>query len=446
MVASIPLGTRAPQPGPRRSFPGWPPPPPRTGAIAGNCAAQPLRHRCAGHAATFNVQRPDPVVAYSRGLPPDSSRRCGAIDPAGRPRNGRCLSAGERRRSPEAGSQIRRMDDDQHASTGLVRGGPSLVSQVRRVLRMKHYSRRTEVAYLGWIRRFVRYHGMRHPSALDVTHVRDFVSSLAIRGGVSASTQNQATAALCFLYRDVLGAPLESVGEVMRAKRPHRIPVVLSRAEVEEVLKRLRGPSLLVASLLYGSGLRLMEAMTLRVKDLDFGQRAVVVRGGKGAKDRVTVMPAASADALQRHLGRVRAIHQRDLAAGGGGVALPEALARKFPGHARSWSWQWVFPAARRYLDPGTGEPRRHHLHESSVQRAVHDAILAAGITKSASCHTFRHSFATHLLEDGYDIRTVQELLGHRDVATTMIYTHVLNRPGRGVLSPLDRAHQAFRR
>jgi integron integrase len=222
--------------------------------------------------------------------------------------------------------------------------------------------------------------------------------------------------------------------------------VVLTRAEVEGVLTRLRGPALLVASLLYGSGLRLMEAMTLRVKDLDVTQRAILVRGGKGAKDRITMLPAAAVEPLQRHLGRVRAIHQRDLAAGGGRVFLPDALARKFPGHATSWSWQWIFPAARRYRDPVTGEPRRHHLHESAVQRAVHDAILATGITKPASCHTFRHSFATHLLEDGYDIRTVQELLGHRDVATTMIYTHVLNRPGRGVLSPLDRTHHTLGR
>ena len=335
------------------------------------------------------------------------------------------------------------MDDDKGAPGSPPRGGPSLVLQVRTVLRTKHYSPRTEVAYLGWIRRFVRYHGTRHPSALGVTDVRDFISSLAIRDGVSASTQNQATAALSFLYRDVLGAPLEAVGEVMRAKRPHRMPVVLTRGEVDEVLERMRGPGLLVASLLYGSGLRLMEAMTLRVKDLDFAQGAILVRGGKGAKDRITMLPAAFAQPLQRHLGRVRATHQRDLAAGGGRVVLPDALARKFPRHATSWPWQWVFPAARRYPDPVTGEPRRHHLHESAVQRAVHDAILSAGITKRASCHTFRHSFATHLLEDGYDIRTVQELLGHRDVATTMIYTHVLNRPGRGVLSPLDRAHHS---
>jgi integron integrase len=323
--------------------------------------------------------------------------------------------------------------------------GPGLMSQVRSVLRTRHYSRRTEEAYVGWIRRFIHYHGTRHPTSLDAADVRQFVSSLAIRGKVSASTQNQATAALCFLYRDVLRQPLESIGEVMRAKRPHRLPVVLSRAEVEGVLARLRGTPLLVATLLYGPGLRLMEALTLRVKDLDFAQGALLVRGGKGGKDRITTMPALVAAPLQRHLSQVREVHRRDLAAGGGRVVLPSALERKYPGRATAWGWQWVFPAARRYPDPSTGEPRRHHIHESAIQRAVHEAILRAGISKAASCHTFRHSFATHLLEDGYDIRTVQELLGHTDVGTTMIYTHVLNKAGRGVKSPLDRLPSVWR-
>jgi integron integrase len=265
------------------------------------------------------------------------------------------------------------------------------------------------------------------------------VSSLAVRGKVSASTQNQATAAVVFLYREVLGAPLEAVGEVVRAKRPHRLPVVLTRTEVELVFAQLRGVPLLVSVLLYGSGLRLMEAVTLRVKDLDFGQRSVLVRGGKGAKDRITTLPDGVGSAFRIHLSRVREVHDGDVAAGGGRVVLPSALARKCPSHALHWGWQWLCPATRRYVDAVTREPRRHHVHESVVQRGVHDAMLRAGISKPASCHTFRHSFATHLLEDGYDIRTVQELLGHRDVATTMIYTHVLNRAGRGVRSPLDR-------
>jgi len=320
------------------------------------------------------------------------------------------------------------------------------LAQVRLAIRTRHYSPRTEEAYVGWIRRFIRFHGSRHPLVLEAGDVRDFVSSLATGAGVSASTQNQALAALSFLYRDVLRAPLGSIGEVARAKRPQRLPVVLSRSEVEAVLAQLQGRPLLVAQLLYGSGLRLMEAMTLRVKDLDFAQHAVIVRGGKGAKDRITMMPSTAVGALQDHLTGVRELHRSDLADGGGRVVLPSALSRKSPGYASSWGWQWVFPAIRRYADVATGEPCRHHLHESAVQRAVREAIIRAGITKAASCHTFRHSFATHLLEDGYDIRTVQELLGHEAVGTTMIYTHVLNRAGRGVRSPLDRLSPGVRR
>jgi integron integrase len=326
------------------------------------------------------------------------------------------------------------------------RARPRLLAQVRERLRMRHYSPRTEKAYVGWIRRYIRFHAMQHPLGLDVDDVREFVSSLAVQGKVSASTQNQAIAAVTFLYRDVLGVPLGSVGEVMRAKRPHRLPVVLTRSEIELVIGQLQGVPLLVAVLLYGSGLRLMEAVTLRVKDLDFERRSVLVRGGKGAKDRVTMIPAGVTAALVAHLEEARTTHRADLASGGGRVVLPRALERKYPGHATAWGWQWVFPAARRYRDPSTGEPRRHHIHESAIQRAVHGAILRAGISKGASCHTFRHSFATHLLEDGYDIRTVQELLGHRDVSTTMIYTHVLNRAGLGVRSPLDGLASAFRR
>ena len=322
---------------------------------------------------------------------------------------------------------------------GGLRSPPRLLTEVRRELRTRHYSRRTEEAYIGWIRRYVHHHGMRHPHALGEADIRAFVSSLAITGGVSASTQNQAMAALAFLYRDVLRRPVGEVGDVVRAKRPSRLPVVLTRAEVASVLSQLRDMSLLIATLLYGSGLRLMEAVTLRVKDVDFETGAILVRGGKGAKDRITMLPTVVSGPLGLHLERVRVVHAEDVAAGGGRVVLPSALARKYPGHERSWGWQWMFPAARRYADPSTGDLRRHHIHESAIQRAVRYAVLRAGIAKPASCHTFRHSFATHLLEDGYDIRTVQELLGHRDVATTMIYTHVLNRAGRGVRSPLDR-------
>jgi integron integrase len=315
---------------------------------------------------------------------------------------------------------------------------------------VRHYSPRTEEAYVAWVRRFVRFHGMRHPEAMGAPHVGRFLSHLAVAGGVSASTQNQALAALLFLYREVLGAPLSLVEGVTRAKQPKRLPVVLTRDEVRAVLRRLRtaadgraGGSTplavwLVVSLLYGAGLRLLEALSLRVKDVDVGQGQLLVRGGKGGRDRVTVLPVTLGNALASHLARVRRLHARDVRAGGGRVALPGAFAQKAPGAASDWSWQWVFPATRRHVDPRTGEPRRHHLDPSVVQRAVHDAARGAGIEKRVGCHTFRHSFATHLIEAGYDIRTVQELLGHRDVRTTMIYTHVLNRGGLGVRSPAD--------
>ena len=265
-----------------------------------------------------------------------------------------------------------------------------------------------------------------------------FLTSLAADRGVSASTQNQALSALLFLYREVLGDPLPFVEGVVRARRPHRLPVVLTRHEVRAVLGHLAGPARLVALLLYGGGLRLLEALTLRAKDVDLAGGELLVRGGKGAKDRRTVLPTVASRPLTAHLERVRRLHARDLARGAGRVALPGALAAKYPAAAREWGWQWVFPAARVYRDAATGEVRRHHLHESAVQRAVRAAVLRAGVAKPATCHTFRHAFATHLLEDGYDIRTVQELLGHADVRTTMIYTHVLNRGGRGVRSPAD--------
>jgi integron integrase len=315
---------------------------------------------------------------------------------------------------------------------------PRLLTQVRQAIRLHHYSRRTEAAYLGWIRRYVRFSGMRHPAELGGEDVRRFLTALAERGRVSASTQTQALSGLLFLYREVLGRELDSV-TIVRPVRPVRLPVVLSREDVRLLLAHLSGTPRLVALLLYGSGLRLLEALQLRVKDIDFGTGEIVVRRGKGATDRITILADSLAGELGGQLGRVRRQHDRDLAGGGGYVALPGAYHRKSPAAARDWPWQYVFPATRRYLDRATGLWYRHHLHESAIQRAMRRAVQDAGLTKRATCHSFRHSFATHLLEDGYDIRTVQELLGHRDVATTMIYTHVLNRGGFGVRSPADR-------
>ncbi len=316
---------------------------------------------------------------------------------------------------------------------------PLLMDQVRDACRTRHYSRRTEKTYSRWIRRFILFHRKRHPRQMGEAEVAHFLSSLAVRGKVSASTQNQALSALLFLYEAVLGRKLQWVDGLVRAKASPRVPVVLSRQEVRAVLDHLSGTTWLMATLLYGAGLRLMECARLRVKDLDFQRNEIVVRQGKGGRDRRTMLPAGLRPHLEAHLRKVYAQHRRDLSRGAGWVELPGALARKYPSAGREWPWQWVFPATRVYLEPVTGERRRHHLHETVLQRAVKLAVLRAGIPKPASCHTFRHSFATHLLEDGHDIRTVQELLGHRDVTTTMIYTHVLNRGGRGVLSPSDR-------
>ena len=315
---------------------------------------------------------------------------------------------------------------------------PRLLDQVRGQLRLRHYSPRTEAAYVQWIRRFILFHGKQHPLTLGTRHVAMFLTHLATHDEVSASTQNQALNALMFLYSQVLGRDLESMGGFVRAHKPRRLPVVLTPAEVRAVLERLDGSSRLVASLLYGSGLRLLECLQLRVKDVDFEQREIRLRQGKGRKDRVTPLPEACAPKLREHLGRVRALFETDLREGYGGVLLPDALARKYPNAGREWGWQWLFPAGRRYRDEAAGVERRHHVHETAIQRAVKRAVATAGIAKPAGCHTFRHSFATHLLANGYDIRTVQELLGHRDVKTTMVYTHVLNRGGRGVRSPLD--------
>ncbi len=315
----------------------------------------------------------------------------------------------------------------------------TLLGHLRAAVRARHYSPRTEQAYVAWVKRFVDFHGRRHPAQLGAADVEVFLTHLAERRRVSASTQNQAAAALLFLYETVLGRRLATApGGVVHAKESQRLPVVLTRAEVSAVLRQLNGVPRLVALLLYGSGLRLLECLRLRVKDVDFGRGEIRVRAGKGGGDRVTTLPAAGRAELEQHLARWRARHARDVASGGGRVWLPGAFEVKSPGAAAEWAWQWVFPAGRTHVDRGTGELRRHHLHPSAIQRAVRDAVLEARITKRATCHTFRHSFATHLLEAGYDIRTVQELLGHHDVRTTMIYTHVLNRGGLGVRSPAD--------
>ena len=314
---------------------------------------------------------------------------------------------------------------------------PRLFDQIRTAIRLRHYSPRTADAYVAWTRRYIVFHGKRHPRELGAADVTVFLSDLATRG-VSASTQNQALSAILFLYEVVLGARLPRMESIVRAQQPVRLPVVLSRDEVGVLLGRLRGVVWLMASLMYGSGLRLLECAELRVKDLNFDRGELVVRDGKGGKDRVTMLPAALRAPLQEHLARVRVQHEADLVAGRGAVALPGELRVKYPNAPFEWAWQWVFPATRFYADEGTGERRRHHLHESVLQRAVKDAARAAGIPRPATCHSLRHSFATHLLEAGYDIRTIQELLGHRDVSTTMIYTHVLNQGGRGVRSPLD--------
>jgi len=313
-----------------------------------------------------------------------------------------------------------------------------LLDQVRRALRVRRYSQRTQDAYVSWVRRYVLFHGKQHPAELGAAQIAEFLTSLAEEDQVSASTQSQAASALIFLYKTVLGVDIAMVDGVVRAKVPRRLPVVLTRDEVRAVLERLTGRKRLVVMLLYGSGLRLLECMRLRVKDLDFGRGEIRLRQGKGAKDRITMLPVAVRPALAEHLAAAQERHQRDLEDGAGFVMLPDALERKYPTASREWAWQYVFPASRLWTDPGNGRRYRHHLHESAVQRAVKQAIREAGIAKHATCHTFRHSFATHLLEDGYDIRTVQELLGHRDLRTTMIYTHVLNRGGYGVRSPVD--------
>ena len=313
-----------------------------------------------------------------------------------------------------------------------------LLDLVRDAIRLRHYSIRTENAYVDWIRRYILFHNKCHPQDLGAPEIEAFLTHLAVVDHVSASTQNQALSALLFLYRHVLNLDLDRPSNATRAKRPERLPVVMTHAETLRVITAMSGSEQLMARLLYGSGLRLMECVRLRIKDIDFAQHQIVVRDGKGGQDRVTLLPDSLHEALDQHLERVQLLHQHDLANGHGAVYLPDALERKYPNANREWGWQYVFPASRLSTDPRSGVLRRHHVDERNLQRAVKHAVQIAGLVKPVSCHTFRHSFATRLLENGYDIRTVQELLGHKDVKTTMIYTHVLNRGGLAVRSPLD--------
>jgi len=315
---------------------------------------------------------------------------------------------------------------------------PRLLERVRDAIRRRHYSDRTEESYVHWIKRFIYFSGRRHPQELGAAEVTAFLNYLAREREVAAATQNQALSALLFLYKEVLAAPLPWLAELERARRPARMPTVLTPAEVRALLGRMQGTKWLMASLLYGAGLRLRECLKLRVKDIDFEYRQIVVRDGKGAKDRVTMLLESVIGPLKRHLERGRALHERDLACGYGDVELPDALARKYPRAQYEWGWRFVFPSAKRSVDPRTGVIRRHHVYENYLIRGVKEAARAARIVNHVSCHTLRHSFATHLLEAGYDIRTVQELLGHDSVETTMVYTHVMNKGGRGVRSPLD--------
>jgi integron integrase len=316
---------------------------------------------------------------------------------------------------------------------------PRVLDQMRDVIRVKHYSLRTEKTYIGWVKHFIRWSGMRHPADMGAAEIEAFLSMLANQRDVAASTQNQALAALLFLYKQVLGIDLPWLDGITRAKKPARLPVVLSQGEVGSVLGNTSGTSGLLIRLLYGTGMRLMESLRLRVKDIEFDSNIILVRGGKGDKDRVVPLPAALVQPLRDQLAKRRQMHDIDLARGMVDVELPHALWKKYPNAPKEWAWQYVFAAAGYSTDPRTGVVRRHHLHEKGIQRAMRTAVIAAGITKPASCHTLRHSFATHLLEAGSDIRTVQELLGHSDVSTTMIYTHVVKRGAAGAMSPLDR-------
>ena len=315
---------------------------------------------------------------------------------------------------------------------------PKLLDRVRNLIRTKHYSIRTEEAYVSWIKRFILFHGKRHPRDMGENEISAFLTDLAVNRNVSASTQNQAFNALLFLYRNVLQMEFGELENVERAKRPKRLPVVFTKEEIKKIIDQLETCKWIMAQLMYGAGLRVMECVRLRVKDIDFGYRQILVRDGKGQKDRVTMLPEIVSSPLKIHLEKVKSVHERDLKAGFGNVYLPFAIERKYKYAERSWAWQYVFPATKRSIDPRALVERRHHIAESVIQRAIKQAIRNAGISKTGNCHALRHSFATHLLEAGYDIRTVQDLLGHKDVSTTMLYTHVLNKGGRGVQSPGD--------
>ena len=367
--------------------------------------------------------KPDPTVSEaivaseadaSAGAP--ASRPPGAVDPS---------AVGTAQPEPQSQSQPHPQPQ-------------RLLGRMREALRVRHYSIRTERAYVDWVRRFIRFHDRRHPARLGAVEVQAFLTHLAVERSVASPTQNQAKAALLFLYRDVLGLQLPWLDEIVGAKLSRHLPVVLTPSEVRALLGQLSGTMELVAALLYGTGARLLEALRLRVKDVEFERREILIRDGKGAKDRVTVLPENLVLPLQQHLAGVKRVHLRDLAAGFRDVWLPDALDLKYPNAGRTLGWQWVFPSTVRSVDPRSGAEHRHHLNETTVQKAIAGAARRAGIVKPCSPHVLRHSFATHLLQAGYDIRTVQELLGHSDVKTTMIYTHVLNRGGRGVRSPLD--------
>lgn len=323
-------------------------------------------------------------------------------------------------------------------SKPVQRSGDSLMSRYRKALRSRHYSIRTEKTYSRWVVRFLEFHGMRHPEDMAEREINAFLSHLAVKGKVSASTQNQALAALLFLYRQIVGREVGDLGDLIRARTPERIPVVMTKSEVKLVLMNMHGRDKLMAQMIYGCGFRLSECLALRISDIDFGRNQIMVRNGKGAKDREVMLPGSLRISLEEHLEAIKWQHDTDLHEGYGAAPLPGALGRKYPGASREWRWQWVFPQARRWRDSSSKKQGRHHIDPTLLQRAIRRAVDKSGLTKRISCHTFRHSFATHLLEGGYDIRTVQVLLGHKDLKTTMIYTHVLNRGPGGVRSPLD--------
>ena len=342
------------------------------------------------------------------------------------------------RRNPE-----RRVTDPEVAMTRRTGETPvvaagGLFERMRAELRARRYSPRTERAYLAWVRRFVEFHKPRHPQALDEASVAEFLNTLVVERSASASSHQQALCALLFLYRRVLNIPAPWFDNLVRPKRSTRLPVVLTREEVRAILQRMHGATGLMAALLYGSGLRLLECARLRIKDVDFGRKLLIVRRGKGSKDRITLLPSVLERGLREQIARAHKQHSEDLASGAGYVELPGNLSAKSPNAEREWAWQWLFPATRLYIDPKSRHRRRHHLHETVLQRAFKDALRATGLAKNATCHTLRHSFATHLLESGCDIRTIQELLGHNDLATTMVYTHVLNRGPFAIRSPLE--------